>query len=114
MDISTKQSLAIKKINPNAEFAILDEDLDNINWINDTTPISKADIESKYTQVEFEYYLEELRFKRNRLLSETDYFALSDVSMSDDMTTYRQALRDLTNGLTTKDEVESVSWPTKP
>ena len=36
-----------------------------------------------------------LRFKRNRLLAETDFYALSDVTMSDDMKTYRQELRDL-------------------
>ena len=36
-----------------------------------------------------------LRIKRVRLLAETDYFALSDVTMSDDMTAYRKALRDL-------------------
>ena len=38
--------------------------------------------------------LEGLREKRNRLLAETDFYALSDVTMSEDMTTYRQALRD--------------------
>ena len=38
--------------------------------------------------------LEGLRENRNRLLAETDFYALSDVTMSEDMTTYRQALRD--------------------
>ena len=54
------------------------------------------------------------REKRNALLKETDFYALSDVTMSADMTTYRQNLRDITNGLTTVDEVKAVSWPTKP
>ena len=40
--------------------------------------------------------------------------ANSDVSMSDDWKTYRQQLRDLTNGLTTVEQVEAVTWPTKP
>ncbi len=39
-----------------------------------------------------------LRAKRNRLLAETDFYALSDVTMSDDMKTYRQDLRDLPSG----------------
>ena len=39
--------------------------------------------------------LERLRFRRNQLLAETDFYALSDVTMSDDMKTYRQNLRDL-------------------
>ena len=58
--------------------------------------------------------LAELREKRNNLLFETDFYALSDVTMSEDMTTYRQALRDLPSGLTTVDDVNNVTWPTKP
>tara|TARA_R110001632_G_scaffold5478_1_gene22175 strand:- start:60 stop:365 length:306 start_codon:yes stop_codon:yes gene_type:complete len=58
--------------------------------------------------------LKDLRDKRNQLLAETDYLALPDVVMSEDMTTYRQALRDLTNGLTTVEQVEAIIWPTKP
>ena len=58
--------------------------------------------------------LARLREKRNDLLFETDFYALSDVTMSEDMTTYRQALRDLPSGLTTVDDVNNVTWPTKP
>ena len=58
--------------------------------------------------------LEALRLKRNKLLAETDYFSLSDNTMSEEMTTYRQKLRDITNGLTTAEEVEAVEFPTKP
>ena len=56
----------------------------------------------------------ELRIKRNSLLKETDFYALSDVTMSSDMATYRQNLRDLTNGLDTAEKVDNVTWPTKP
>ena len=56
----------------------------------------------------------DLRAKRNRLLAETDFYALSDVTMSADMTTYRQDLRDLTNGLSTVADVNAVVYPTKP
>ena len=55
-----------------------------------------------------------LRDDRNRNLASTDWYALSDVVMSQDMTDYRQALRDLPAGLTTVEEVQAVSWPTKP
>ena len=44
----------------------------------------------------------------------TDHLALSDNTLSSDMTTYRQSLRDITNGLTTKAQVDAVTWPTKP
>jgi len=55
----------------------------------------------------------ELRQRRNSLLAQTDYLALSDQTMSAEMTTYRQALRDITNGLTTVADVEAVVFPEK-
>ena len=55
-----------------------------------------------------------LRQRRNQLLAETDFYALSDVTMTEDMTTYRQALRDLPSGLSTVDDVNNVTYPTKP
>ena len=58
--------------------------------------------------------LARMREDRNRLLAETDFYALSDVTMSSDMTTYRQALRDLPSGKTTKADVDGATWPTKP
>ena len=58
--------------------------------------------------------LQEMREKRNRLLVETDWYAVSDLTMSADMTTYRQALRDLPAGKTTKAHVDAATWPTKP
>lgn len=53
----------------------------------------------------------EVRLKRNALLSETDYLALSDVTMTPEMTSYRQALRDITEQASFP---YSVVWPTKP
>ena len=58
--------------------------------------------------------LAELKSKRTRLLAETDFYGNSDMSMSDAMTTYRQALRDLPAGKNTVDSCENVTWPTKP
>ena len=58
--------------------------------------------------------LADLRAKRNRLLAETDFYALSDVTLSDDMKTYRQALRDLPAGKDTVEKCENATWPTKP
>ena len=55
-----------------------------------------------------------LRERRNALLKETDFYALSDVTMSDDMKTYRQNLRDLPDGKDTVDKCNNVTWPTKP
>jgi len=58
--------------------------------------------------------LADLRTKRNRLLAETDYLALSDSTLSDDMKTYRQNLRDLPAGKDTVAKCEGATWPTKP
>lgn len=46
--------LAIKKINPDAEFTINGDDIDQITWMNGTTPISKEDIEAMLPTVEAE------------------------------------------------------------
>ena len=60
------------------------------------------------------------RAERDRRLAETDYLALSDVTMSDAMTTYRQALRDITThanwpNLAYPDmDGSGGDWPTKP
>ena len=62
----------------------------------------------------FDRKIADLRQKRNSLLSATDFYALQDVSMTQDMTNYRQALRDLPDGLTTVEEVEAKEFPTKP
>ena len=58
--------------------------------------------------------LANLRAKRNRLLAETDYYALSDVTMSDDMKTYRQELRDFPADKDTVEKCNNATWPTKP
>ena len=58
--------------------------------------------------------LENLRSKRNALLAETDYLALSDNTLSDDMKTYRQNLRDLPAGKDTVEKCENATFPTKP
>jgi hypothetical protein len=105
---------AILKINPNAEFSINADNINQITWHNGTTPISKADIEAQFPAVEFDMAMEDLRLTRNKLLQETDHYALSDQTLSDDMRTYRQSLRDITNGLTTVEQVNAVAFPTKP
>ena len=55
-----------------------------------------------------------LRDKRNRLLTETDWWGTSDNTMTDAQKKYRQDLRDITVGLDTVDKVNAVVWPTKP
>jgi len=62
----------------------------------------------------FDRAIADLRQRRNALLSATDFYALSDNTMSDEIKQYRQNLRDLPSGLSTKEEVEAKEFPTKP
>ena len=105
---------AILKINPSAVVTVRGNDINTVQWHNGTTPIPVADIQAQLPIVEFDMAMEDLRAKRNKLLADTDYLALSDNTMSAEMTTYRQSLRDITNGLTTVADVEAVVFPTKP
>ena len=52
-----------------------------------------------------------LRAERDRLIAATDWWASSDLTLTAEQTTYRQALRDITNTYTSLDD---VVWPTKP
>jgi len=62
----------------------------------------------------FDREIADVRSKRDRLLAETDYLALSDQTLTAEMTTYRQALRDITDGVTTTSDIDAITWPTKP
>ena len=75
---------------------------------------SFEDMNKAWENDAFNRSIEKLRQERNFLLQETDFYCLSDQTLSDDMKTYRQELRDITNGLTTVEEVEAVKFPTKP
>ena len=55
-----------------------------------------------------------VRSRRDGLLAETDFYALSDVTMTDAMTTYRQALRDITAHSNFPHNLTDDDWPTKP
>ena len=77
-------------------------------------------VSDKMTAIDAAAPLKQLRVERNAKLAETDYLALSDVTLADNMKTYRQQLRDLPaaaggKDATLKDGVlENVTWPNKP
>tara|TARA_R100001480_G_scaffold30829_1_gene41894 strand:- start:114 stop:428 length:315 start_codon:yes stop_codon:yes gene_type:complete len=77
----------------------------------------------EYNDNKLNLKLENLRLIRNNFLIETDFYANSDVTMSDEIKKYRQDLRDITNGLDTADKVDDklkyedgkfINFPTKP
>ena len=98
----------------------------NGNWVEnyvardmfqDTTEdgvtTTKAEHEAAYQATLDAKVAEANRTKRNGLLAETDYFALTDVTMDAAMTTYRQALRDITSHANWPN-LNDDDWPTKP
>ena len=107
---------AIKKINPNAQASMSGEDINTLVWENGTPPIPKEQILAIIPQVELDMALDNLRAKRNKLLADSDYIVLADSPVNDkaNWLTYRQSLRDLTEGLSTVEQVNSVVFPTKP
>lgn len=79
----------------------IDDIWDGSSYITPTPPDNRTD-EEKWADI---------RSKRNELLAKTDFYALSDVTMSTEMTTYRQALRDIPS---TQSDPDNITWPTKP
>ena len=77
-------------------------------------------VSDKITEIDKAAPMVELRKQRDVKLAETDFYALGDVTMSDKMKTYRQALRDLPasndgkNATLKGGVLENVKWPTKP
>ena len=55
--------------------------------------------------------MKELRAERDKLIAATDWWASSDLTMTDAQKSYRQALRDITKDY---DSLDDVKWPTKP
>ena len=98
-------------------------DVDHTKNINEGTPIlsggvwTQVWVVSEATAAEVAERTKEesasVRTKRAALLAETDWMALSDVTMSAEMTTYRQALRDITDHADFP-YLNEADWPTKP
>jgi len=57
--------LAVRKINPNAELSVIDNDVNQITWHNGTTPIPVADIEAKMVEVQADY--DAKQYQRDRV-----------------------------------------------
>tara|TARA_B100001939_G_scaffold305704_1_gene284826 strand:+ start:700 stop:1092 length:393 start_codon:yes stop_codon:yes gene_type:complete len=88
------------------EFGSAVLETDNSQW-----PVTWTAVKAKYDELVAAKPMQDLRKERNRRLAETDWWASSDLTMSSERTTYRQALRDITDSATSLDD---VTWPTKP
>ena len=82
------------------------ESSDPSDWGTDWATVS-----AKVTELTAAEPMKALRAERDRLIAATDWWASSDLTMTDAQTAYRQALRDITESATSLDD---VTWPTKP
>jgi len=107
----------ILKINPNAQFSVNADDINQITWYN-CSPIPKEQIEALFPIVEFEMALDELRARRNKALTDSDWTMLTDVPLNPDekfaWMNYRTLLRNITDGLKTVEQVKAVTLPKQP
>ena len=100
---------AIRKAYPQA--VTIDDGAGAFDVDGNQVTLDQSAVDAAAVVVAAEQALVSLRTKRNQLLAETDYLALSDVTLTDEMSTYRQTLRDLPAN--TSDPANPV-WPTKP
>ena len=119
MAILTKHD-ALKSLKPNEGWSWAGFDYKDLNWEGKSTKPTESEIDAELTKLNNEEPMKQLRYERNKKIAESDWRANSDVTLSDEWKTYRQALRDITSGASPKlDSVgrldmTSVTWPTEP
>lgn len=96
----------VVSVSGNGDNAVaIDIDGNTVSWDASAVATKEAELLAAFE-------LDELRRERNRLIAETDWWDMSDTpTMTAAQTTYRQALRDITDTYTSLDD---VVWPTKP
>ena len=117
----------LQKLRPNASYIIRDNEdgtqtILNYNNSDGQPPPSELEIYEELEKLKADYPMKALRAKREEKLAETDWWAMSDRTMTSEQTNYRQALRDIpTNvdaGILTAPTIENgllvFDWPEKP
>ena len=116
---------ALEELKPNSEWAVTGDQYSRLTWLdkNQTKP-TEDELNAKIAELEVAEPFKLLREKRNKLIAETDWTQLKDISLDSirekNWNEYRQALRDLPNGSTPKLDsngdldMSSVTWPDKP
>jgi len=100
---------AIRRVYPNV--VTVDDETGAFDGDGNQVVLNQEMVDAAALEVSAEFALSALRSKRNQLLAETDYLALADATLTDEMRAYRQALRDLPAN--TADPANPV-WPVKP
>ena len=117
---------AINALRPAAECSIRGNSYAGIEWLDKSqTKPTEEEVNAKLTELNNEFPMKLLREERTKRLAQSDWMANSDVTMTDEWKTYRQALRDLpkTHPINYGDpkldsnenlDMGSITWPTSP
>jgi len=119
MKILTKHD-ALYSLKPNTTWTWKGFEYDGLDWRDSTTKPTEAEINAEFTKIQAAQPMVKLREYRDWKIAESDWRANSDVTLSDEWKTYRQALRDLpASASPTLDsdgnlDMSSVTFPTEP
>jgi hypothetical protein len=112
---------ALLELAPGAEWSCNAEDYNQITWLSPDIPQPTIlEVEAKIQELKAAEPMRLLRIERDRLLAETDWWAVSDRTMTSEQSAYRQALRDLPDTATpvldptSRLGISGVDWPVKP
>ena len=112
---------ALTSLKPNSQWNLIGFDYSGLEWLDKSqTKPTEDEVNTKVTELKTLEPMNLLREERNRLITETDWRASSDLTITDAWKTYRQQLRDLPASSNPKLDSEgyldmtSVTWPTKP
>ena len=100
---------ALQALRPKAQWVLRGDELE---WLDiEQTQPTEAEITAKIAELEAAEPIRLLRVERNQRLASTDWWASSDLTMTQEQIAYRQALRDITENYTSLDD---VVWPVEP
>ena len=111
---------ALISLKPGAQWSWNGDEYSGLTWLDSGTPPSESEIDAEVTRLKNLEPMRLLRVERDKLLTACDWRASSDVTLSDDWKTYRQALRDLPASASPKLDsygdldMSSVTFPTEP
>ena len=111
---------ALCSLKPNAQYSWVGTDYSGLQWLDSGTAPTESEIDAEVTRLNNAEPMRLLRLERNERLTETDYMALSDTTMTDAWKTYRQQLRDLPASANPKLDAQgnldmsSVTFPSQP
>jgi len=111
---------ALKSLKPSKQFVWRGTDYSGLEWLESDTPPTESEIDTEVTRLNNAEPMRLLRVERDRLLAVCDWRASSDLTLTDNWKTYRQALRDLPVSASPKLDsngnldMSSVTFPTEP